>query len=74
MIDFYKFTTGDVVECHLCDRCARKSGLVQKDKADSSVSSWLCNVCGHYGIGSMASCLIGDWLILIPIAYTKATS
>ena len=67
MVDFSKHKKGDVVAVHCCDVCARNSGVMPKVPADSGVSSWLCDVCGHYGIGSLTDCCIGDWLRLRPM-------
>ncbi len=67
MIDFTEHKNGDVVAVHCCDSCARKFGATPKTPADSGKSSWLCEVCGHYGIGSLTDCEIGDWLHLRPI-------
>lgn len=67
-IDFSKHKKGDVVRVHCCDSCARAAGVQPKYPPDSGSKSWLCEVCGHYGIGSAADCTIGDWLILQPNA------
>lgn len=66
MVDFSKYGNGDVVAVHCCDSCARNAGVVPKSPADR----WqcLCQVCGHYGIGSKTDCKVGDWLILHPLA------
>jgi len=68
MVDFSKYGKGDVVAVHCCDSCAINAGVVPKSPADSGVGSWLCQVCGHYGIGSKTNCKIGDGLILHPLA------
>lgn len=62
-----KNTKGDVVAVHCCDECARRAGVKPKNPADSGESSWYCEVCGHYGIGSLTDCEIGDWLRLRPL-------
>lgn len=67
MVDFYKHKHGDVVSVHCCDSCARKAGVKPKIPADSGNASWLCDVCGHRGIGSLTDCEIGDWLRLRPL-------
>lgn len=67
MIDFSKHKHGDVVVVHCCDECARKAGVNPRRPADSGKASWLCDVCGHHGIGSLTSCEIGDWLRLRPL-------
>lgn len=67
MVDFSKHKHGDVVVVHCCDECARKAGVNPKRPADSGKASWLCDVCGHYGIGSLTDCEIGDWLGLRPL-------
>ncbi len=67
MVDFSKHKHGDVVVVHCCDECARKAGVNPKRPADSGKASWLCDVCGHRGIGSLTDCEIGDWLRLRPL-------
>jgi len=67
MVDFSKHKKGDVVAVHCCDSCARAANAMPKAPADSGVASWFCEVCGHYGIGSMTDCEIGDWLRLRPL-------
>ena len=67
-VDFCKHKKGDVVRVHCCDDCARGSGVQPKSPPDSGVESWLCAVCGHFGIGSATDCTIGDWLRLQPNA------
>ncbi len=77
MVDFSKHKHGDVVVVHCCDECARKAGVNPKRPADSGKASWLCDVCGHHGIGSLTDCEIGDWLRLRPLqpnAYSKHCS
>lgn len=64
MIDFTKHKTGDIVRVHCCDSCAMQQGATPKQPADSGTASWMCDVCGHYGIGSVTDCMIGDWLTL----------
>jgi ribosomal protein L37AE/L43A len=59
MVDFSKHKHGDVVVVHCCDECARKAGVNSKRPADSGKASWLCDVCGHHGIGSLTDCEIG---------------
>ena len=67
MVDFSKHQKGDVVAVHCCDSCARQTGATPKAPADSGAASWPCYVCGHYGIGSLTDCEIGDWLVLRPL-------
>jgi hypothetical protein len=67
MVDFSKHNKGDIVSVHCCDKCARAAKVTPKAPADSGVASWLCGVCGHYGIGSQMTCEIGDWLRLRPL-------
>lgn len=71
-VDFCKHHKGDVVRVHCCDDCARRSGVQPKSPPDSGVESWLCEVCGHFGIGSATDCTIGDWLRLQPNAVLNA--
>ena len=66
-VDFYKHKKGDIVRAHCCNECARSAGVPPKYPPDSGKESWLCEVCGHHGIGSAIDCVIGDWLILRPI-------
>jgi len=67
MVDFSKHKHGDVVVVHCCDECARNAGVNPKRPADSGKASWLCDVCGHHGIGSLTDCEIGAWLRLRPL-------
>ena len=67
MIDFSRYTIGDVVTVHCCDDCSRAADVVPKTPADSGVASWLCEVCGHFGIGSLTDCKIENWLRLRPL-------
>ena len=67
-IDFSKHKNGDTVHAFCCDECARSNGVAPKRPPDSGNSSWLCDVCGHYNIGSMVPCKISDWLTLKPNA------
>ena len=67
MLNYSKHKYGDVVKVHCCDSCAREAGVTPKCPADSGTASWLCDVCGHYGIGSLTACAIGDWLQLQPL-------
>lgn len=62
-----KLVPDELVErrIHCCDDCVRRQGLQPKRPADSGVSSWFCEVCGHYGIGSTMGVRTGDWLQLI---------
>lgn len=71
-VDFHKHKKGDVVRVHCCDNCARIAGIQPRYPPDSGSKSWLCEVCGHYGIGSATDCTIGDWLILKPNAANEA--
>jgi hypothetical protein len=74
MLDFSKHKRGDVVEVHCCDRCAIQQGVRPKAPADSGVQSWLCEVCGHHGIGSRMECRIGAWLSLEVLAPDAAAA
>jgi len=65
-VDFSKHTVGDVVRVHCCDNCARKHHMKPKSPADSGIESWLCEICGHFGIGSAVDCTICNWLRLRP--------
>jgi hypothetical protein len=67
MVDFSKHKNG-VVNIHCCDRCSRSAGWIPKVPADSGVESWFCDVCGHYGIGSLTPCEIVDGLRLRPLS------
>ena len=67
MVDFSKHKKGAVVAVHCCDSCAGRAGAKPKAPADSGAASWLCVVCGHYGIGSQTDCEVGDWLVLRPL-------
>lgn len=62
---------GNLLRRFICDGCARHCGLQPKRPADSGVSSWLCDRCGHFNIGSYMLCEVGDWLTLIPKEYCK---
>ena len=64
VVDYSKHRHGDVVAVHCCDECARKAGVNPRRPADSGNASWLCDVCGHHGIGSLTDCEIVDWLRL----------
>lgn len=64
MIDFCKHKKGDTVYVHCCDTCAHDQGVIPKSPPDSGVTSLLCDVCGHNGIGSTRKCIIGDYLVL----------
>jgi len=66
--DFHKHKKGDAVRVYCCDGCARAAGVQPKYPPDSGSKSWLCEVCGHHGIGSAIDCTIGDWLDLTPNA------
>ena len=65
-VEFYKHKKGDTVRVHCCDSCVRNAGVQPKYPPDSGKESWLCEVCGHFGIGSATDCTIGDWLTLKP--------
>ena len=67
-VDFCKHKKGDIVRVHCCDDCARRADVRPKSPPDSGVESWLCEVCGHFGIGSATDCTVGDWLRLQPNA------
>jgi len=74
MVDFSKHKHGDVVVVHCCDECARNAGVNPKRPADSGKASWLCDVCGHHGIGSLTDCEIGAWLRLRPLQPNTAVN
>jgi hypothetical protein len=63
-IDFSKYTIGDTIYVHCCDDCVRRQWIRPKRPADSGSSSWYCEVCHHFNIGSSMHCIIGDWLSL----------
>lgn len=67
-VDFSRHTVGDTVQVHCCDECARAHGVEPRTPPDSGVESWPCEVCGHYGIGSLMTCKIDEWLRLQPNA------
>jgi hypothetical protein len=68
MIDFSKNKVGDIMTTtFVCDDCARKRGCKPKSPPDSGTESFLCDVCGHHGIGSTMPCKIDPWLILHPL-------
>lgn len=58
---------------HCCNTCAEYNNLKPKVPADSGTKPWLCEVCGHFGVGSLAICTIGKWLRLKPIHYDNST-
>jgi len=62
-------TDGELLKRFVCDDCARRHGFQAKRPADSGVSSWLCDSCGHFNIGSYMLCKKGRWLTLIPKEY-----
>lgn len=66
-MDIWKHKPGDVVQAQCCDDCANRAGLSQRSRAETGVSSWLCDVCGHYGIGAQETCVVRDWLGLTPV-------
>lgn len=74
MFDFSKHVPGDVVNVQCCDNCCHAHGVQPKFPPDSGVASWMCDVCGHYNIGSLVQCEVGRWLILRPVATPNATS
>ena len=59
--------TTKTVIVHCCDSCVRREGLTPKAPAESGTMSWLCQMCGHYGIGSKMECEVGEWLQLKPV-------
>jgi len=67
MIDLSRHEKGDVVQGYCCDSCSRRFGVRPNSPADSGIKSWLCDVCGHYGIGSRTDLEVGDWLGLRPV-------
>ena len=67
MIALSKHKYGDTFSGHCCDACSRVAGIKPTYPPDSGSASWLCNVCGHYGIGSEAKLKICDWLVVRPI-------
>jgi len=58
---------GDIVAVFCCDSCCYRYRVRPKVPADSRGKSLLCAVCGHYNIGSMRECIVGDWLSLKPL-------
>jgi len=58
---------------HICNKCARNSGFTPKYPADSGGESLFCERCGHYGIGSMMYCVVGDWLVVTPLKYAGSS-
>ncbi len=65
-VDFSKHKVGDVVEVQCCDDCMHRAGLAHKIPADGGAESWLCDVCGHFGIGSKINATVCNWLRLKP--------
>jgi hypothetical protein len=41
--------------------------LITKSPNDSGSKGLLCDLCGHFGMGSFYQCKIGNWLILHPM-------
>jgi len=74
MVDFSKVKKGDLVDVHCCISCAVFAGVTPNVPPDSGTSSWFCDVCSHYGIGSLTRCEIGDWLRLRPLQSTAKLS
>ena len=62
MIDFSKYTVGDIVIVHCCDECARR--LDVNGYSISERGNWPCEACGHYGMGANVPLVITNWLIL----------
>lgn len=71
MVDFSKYTVGDIVAVHCCNSCLYRFGITPKRPADSYNRSWPCKVCGHRGIGSLTDCKIVPWLRLVPIKVSE---
>ncbi len=63
-MEWHKHSVGDIVTAHCCNGCAQRAGVSPKYPADSGMESWPCEVCGHYGIGSKAVCVVEEWLTL----------
>ena len=51
-----------------CQHCADECNLPRK-QPDSGSQSWMCNRCGHYGVGSYVEFRVGDWLVLQAVKY-----
>lgn len=75
-VDFSKHTEGDIVNIYACDECVSRSGVLPKYPADSGSTSYLCEICGHYGMGSLMDCMITSWLRIkpLPLAPTEDMS
>lgn len=69
-LDYSKYSIGDVVTVHCCDRCVRRAGLTPKYPPDEDGLHMMCYLCGHYGVGSTIKCELGSWLILRPVRAT----
>ena len=67
MIDFSKYKRGTVVSAYCCNSCSRTASIEPKSPPESGQASWLCDVCGHHGIGSLMDCEIGEWLRMRPL-------
>jgi hypothetical protein len=65
--EYKDHVVGKRFNAHCCDQCARAAGLKPKVPADSGKQSCLCEVCGHYGIGSLTVCEYSNWLRIKPI-------
>jgi hypothetical protein len=72
MFDVSKHVPGDVVRAQCCDSCCHAYGVRPKFPADSGTASWMCDVCGHYNIGSAMDCTVGHWLTLRPVVPPNA--
>lgn len=57
-------TVGDEITIFACDMCVQGCGKRSKIPPDSGCKSWMCDKCGHYGIGSYVKAIIGRWGIL----------
>lgn len=70
----YKLEVGEKGKFFICDDCAYRAKIQPKYPADSGSSSWLCDKCNHFNIGSYMVCEMGEWLVLQPIKYTEGGS
>lgn len=70
MVDFSKVQVGNTISVHCCDHCIGIRNMKIKSPADSRGQSWMCELCGHFGIGSQMNCTVETWNRLQPVAYT----
>lgn len=74
IFNFRKLKVGEVVTAYCCDHCIGLRNMKMKSLADSGGKSWLCDLCGHYGIGSQMLCKVETWNRLIPLPYEPQTA